>query len=209
MSEVRLNCAKVRELLEPYFEGVLSEAQERLVGEHLWQCHECAAELEQVQRMALALAGLPRMAPTEELLRAISSSLDALPTPVQRRLRIGWKRLGLAAALSLIFVAATSYLLALAFPVVLTTAKPAVGFLAHQGHLFSLWVGRNYHLFLTMGGALRGLLPAVRTLAVASAPMFACYAIGELFLVAAAAYVIRSLHRRVAAPSQVARGGSR
>ncbi len=64
MSELKNGCAKIAPLLEPYFEGVLSEAEEQRVAEHLWHCPRCAAELEQVRRLSVLLSRAPAALPT-------------------------------------------------------------------------------------------------------------------------------------------------
>jgi len=43
-----MNCAKFKELLVAYVEGLLDESQEKTVSEHLKECRNCQVELEQI-----------------------------------------------------------------------------------------------------------------------------------------------------------------
>ncbi len=203
MSEFRNGCGKIRDLLEGYFEGVLPEAQERLVAEHLWQCPRCAAELAQIQRMTVALDALPQVEPAQELLAAISARLATLPTPVERKVSAGWGRVGLVAAVSMALTVVALYGLGLIAPALLVGVKPVATWLAGTLHHLYAWADAWQRAWVAVGTAAHALFPALRALAIAAAPVLLGYAAAEVACLVAAAWVIRTRHRRAMVPSQM------
>jgi len=203
MSEFKNGCGKIRDLLEAYFEGVLPEAQERLVADHLWQCSRCAAELAQIQRMTVALDALPQVEPARELLAAISARLATLPMPAERKVAAGWPRVGLVAAASMALTVVALYGLGLIAPALLVGVKPAVTWLAGALHHLYAWADGWQRAWVAVGIAAHALLPALRALAIAAAPVLVGYAAAEVACLTAAALVIRTRHRRALVPSQV------
>jgi predicted anti-sigma-YlaC factor YlaD len=203
MSEFKNGCGKIHDLLEPYFEGVLPEAQERLVADHLWQCPRCAAELAQIQRLTVALDALPQVEPAQELLAAISARLATLPVPAARRVTAGWRRLGLAATISMALTVVALYGLGLIAPALLLGVKPSVIWLTTAVHHVFAWSDLWQRSWLALGIAARALFPALRAPAIAIAPIITGYAAAEVACLAAAAWVIRTSHRRATVPSQI------
>jgi anti-sigma factor RsiW len=105
----------MRDLLEEYFEGTLPAPKRDAVSEHIAVCESCAAELDQIRRMAAALEAAPRVVPDADLVRSISARVSALPEPAWRRaVTAGWGRVGVIAAAFIAIFAAVGYLLTLA-----------------------------------------------------------------------------------------------
>lgn len=77
-----LECAEALELLEPYREGFLDDAQTFLVEDHLLWCTSCAAALETADSLTLALRALPQMTPPD----AIAERLATARVPWWQRL---------------------------------------------------------------------------------------------------------------------------
>jgi len=203
MSEFRNGCRKIRDLLEAYFEGALPEVQERLVADHLWQCSRCAAELAQIQRLTVALDTLPQVEPARELLAAISARLATLPTPVERKVSVGWRRFGLVAAISMALTVVALYGLGLIAPALLVGVRPAATWLAGTLHHLYVWADGWQRAWVAAATAAHALWPALRALAIAAAPVLLGYAAAEVACLAAAAWVIRTRRRRALVPSQV------
>lgn len=203
MSELKHHCSKIHPLLEPYFEGVLPEAQERMVAEHLWQCPRCAAELQQVQRLALALDSLPRIEPAQELLASITARLATLPTPAERRISVGWRRFGLVAAAALALVALASFGLSRLAPRLLIAAQPMFAFFGHTYLTLTTWGAASSRSLLALGEAALTLWPAARALGLAAVPRALVYGVSELALLLVVTWAIRTRHRRALVPSRV------
>jgi predicted anti-sigma-YlaC factor YlaD len=203
MSELKNGCSKVHPLLEAYFEGALSEAEERMVAEHLWQCPRCAAELQQVQRMTLALDSLPQIEPARELLASITARLATLPSPAERRISVGWRRFGLVAAAALALVALASFGVSLLAPALLREAHPVIVFFGHTVHAFGAWASACYRSLLELGESALTLWPVARTMGLAAMPRVIAYGAAEIALLLVATWAIRTRHRRVLVPSQV------
>jgi len=203
MSEMKNGCSKIKTLLEPYFEGVLPEAQERNLAAHLWQCPRCAAELEQIQRLSLALGALPQIEPARDLLASISARVAALPTPAQRRLSRGWRRLGLTAGLAFALVALVSFGLTLLAPALVVQAKPVLAFFARTSHTLTAWASGSYHSVLITADAAKPLWPAVRAVGLAAAPVIAVYGVAQMLFLAAVAWVIRTRRHRSMVPCHI------
>lgn len=116
MRKKQLSCARTRDLLEAYFEGVLSPRRAHEVAAHLRACPACARELAQLERIAAALAAVPPGRPTADLARRISAQVAALPTPVSRRpLVAGWPRAAGWVAACVLVLAVWRYLVPAVF----------------------------------------------------------------------------------------------
>jgi len=108
-------CSQVGKLLDAYFEGTLPRRQEEMVAAHLRDCAACSSELRQIERMAAALAAVPRGEPGAEVVRQVSARVAALPSPASRRwLTAGWRRLETLAAACVAFLACWRYAVPLA-----------------------------------------------------------------------------------------------
>jgi len=201
MSEVKNGCRKVGARLEAYFEGVLPEAEERMVAEHLWQCPRCASELEQIRRLAVFLNEAPVAQPEEALLAAISARLAALPEgrPASR----GWKRLGLAEVLVLAGVAAIWYLCALVGPHFFTAAAPAWSYASGLTQHAAAWATGSYSAALDWLGGVAGAASSWGQAARHLAPRLVLYLAIEVALVSAAAFLIRRRRPQVALSRQL------
>jgi len=62
-----MKCEEARELMSDYFEQYLAEPEASLLTEHLADCGECQAELEELEKTLEVVHGLPRQAPIDDL----------------------------------------------------------------------------------------------------------------------------------------------
>ncbi len=65
------DCRDCRELLSPFIEGELGEAEARRLARHLEECPPCRRALEELRRTVNALHLLPQEPPPPEILRAV------------------------------------------------------------------------------------------------------------------------------------------
>jgi anti-sigma factor RsiW len=105
----------MRDLLEEYFEGTLPARRRDAVSEHIAVCESCAAELDQIRKMAAALEAAPEVVPTGDLLGSISAGVAELPEPGWRRaVTAGWRRVAVIACAFVGVFGVAGYLLTLA-----------------------------------------------------------------------------------------------
>ena len=62
-----MDCQQARELMSDYFEQYLAEPEASLLAEHLADCGECQAELEELGKTLAVVHGLPRQQPMGDL----------------------------------------------------------------------------------------------------------------------------------------------
>ncbi len=200
MSEARNECGKIQGLLEAYCEGTLSTARERMVGDHLWQCERCSAELEQIRRLAVALETLPALQPDPMLVAMISSRVAGLPHPAVRRGLLGWRRLGLVELLARAAFGAAWYLIALFGPSLLAKAQPAIAYV--HGWLLAArgWAIATYFDGVGWYHGVRAAAPSLGQSLLAIAPKVARYGGAEVALVVTAALALKA--RRHAAETR-------
>jgi anti-sigma factor RsiW len=197
MNETKNGCAKIKRLLEPYFEGALPSRQGRMVAGHLWQCPQCAAEVEQIQRLAQALESLPRMEPSVALLRSISTGLATVPTPAERRrLSQGWRQVVKIALLVMAAMAAIGSTGVLVAAASFAAALPVVPFLGAVIAKLGVWTEAMWRMasavILAMGSVPSAILEAGK----AVAPTLLAYTAAELVFMIAVVLVIRRTHFR-------------
>jgi len=110
------NCSEIKELLSPYLDGELPEAQHRVVAEHLAACRDCARELDEFAQIdRIAAAATPGA--TEDEWAGVWNTIQAagLPRPRARR----WLRPAMS------FAAAAVLLIALGVATILHTSNSA------------------------------------------------------------------------------------
>ena len=71
-------CAKCEEMMQPYLDGALSDAEIALAQAHLDRCHYCAKRY----RFEQQLRHFVRMAAVEEMAPELKARLAALRTPL-------------------------------------------------------------------------------------------------------------------------------
>jgi anti-sigma factor RsiW len=195
------DCARVRELLEAYYEGALPKRQDESLAAHLGRCLSCQAELAQIHRVAAALEGMPAAEPGVELLRSISLAAAALPSPREvRREFAGWRRVGLLTAGATAILALLNY--------VVRPILAQHSYLPHPiyllGHKAAVAASAVADLLLNTG---RALLPGTESLLSAfwlalpkASPVIAIYVGAEIAIIIAAVLMIRRRPRRVRVP---------
>ncbi len=180
-----MECSAARELLDEYFEGTLPALRRKDVAAHLEQCAACAAELEQIERLAVTLAGAPRVEPREELLRAITARAAELPTPGSRwALVAGWRRMAVAAAAVTAAVAGVRYGGPMVWSRLAVALAPGVTWLGKQGALALAWMGPKVEGIGVAAGAVWEVVAALGSALATAWPAMAWYAAGEAAVVA-------------------------
>ena len=89
---------KIKELISSYHDGVLSEEQKNLVGEHIKQCDSCRKELEEMGKFEEVMDKMELKKPPKEVWQIYWSS-------VYNRLerRFGWILLSIGAIILLFY----------------------------------------------------------------------------------------------------------
>jgi len=191
-----MDCSHVQRLLEEYFEGTLAQRQQEQVVSHLSECARCAAELRQIEKIAAALAAVPKAVPSEELMRSISARAAELPSPGARHaVALGWRRLGLLAATCIAVLGAGHYVGQLIWPespaltgLLVSGAKTAVFYFGEQ--LAGVATAASA-LWEAVQDVMRGLLIAGK----AFAPRLGLYVAAEIAVVVATVLVIHRSRR--------------
>jgi len=199
MTRVNADCRKTRGLLEDYYEETLSERQHERVAAHLARCPACAAELTQIEKLVAVLEVTPSVEPNAEIVRAISVRIAALPTPLERRrIRAGWRRLGVIGACATALLTILSYLLSLIFPTLTAASMPIWGFALKTGTAGGAMLAAGYEAVAALLPAIGDLLQAGWLALPTIAPTIAAYAITQMALLVAAVLICR--HRRTSIP---------
>jgi hypothetical protein len=195
MRKIEAACSRISVLLEAYFERVLPEGQAKLVAAHLERCPGCSRKLAQIERIAAALAAVPRSEPSRELAGRISVQVAALPTPTgRRRLLAGWRRLEVLAGALMVSLAGWRY----ALPLLLSEEAGKVQIIIWAKHALAqsaVWAAGLGHAGYTLWLALRGTPEALRLVAAAAAPTLALYAGAEIAIIAAVIMIAHRAHR--------------
>ena len=195
------DCAKIRGLLEAYYEGVLARRQEELVAAHLGRCPSCQSELAHIHSVAAALERIPAAQPGVELLRSISLAAAALPSPREvRRELAGWRPIGLIAACATAILALLNYVV-----------RPLIQQHSYLPHPVYAFAHKSAAVVSAMGGSLldaaRALLPGAESLLSAFwlalprvSPVIATYVGAEIAIICAAVFLMRRRTRAVRLP---------
>lgn len=108
------NCEKIREMLEAYADGELTDAQKALVEQHVAHCPHCAALLDEYLALNATIADCAVQAPegfAERVSQAIRNEPQAPVRPEKTGVRLGkiapWIGIG-AAALLCVSIASSS-----------------------------------------------------------------------------------------------------
>ncbi|MBQ5361840.1 MAG: zf-HC2 domain-containing protein [Clostridia bacterium] len=86
------NCEKIRDLLEAYADGELTEKQKAFVEQHVAHCPHCAALLDEYLTLNAAIADCAVQAPegfTERVMAAVKAEQAAPVKPQGRGVRLG------------------------------------------------------------------------------------------------------------------------
>jgi hypothetical protein len=101
-----MNCAEVRDHLDPYIAGHIEQHQRVVIEEHLAECGECKVDLEAARSLRRVTASLPRsVVPRRSLWDGIESRLAMPPS------RSRWSKwvLPIAAALATVALATATW----------------------------------------------------------------------------------------------------
>lgn len=101
-----MNCDAVRELVDRYVTGALSDSERDALERHAESCPDCRADLESARVLSPAVAALPRsIEPPHDLWPGIEGRLRE-----RRSIRMParWRLAGLAAAAAVLLVAGSS-----------------------------------------------------------------------------------------------------
>ncbi len=200
MRRAKMDCSRVKSLLEEYFEESLAEPQAAAVAAHLATCPDCAAELRQIERVVAALEAVPAAVPSEELLRSITARAAELPTPGRggvewlRR----WRWAVVAAGSGMAAVGAAAAAVAVLVWLGLGSHIPGSGWAASAGAFLQRWMeatsGGMIALWEQVLGAAYGLGLALQ----AAAPTIGMYLAAEVGILLAIVFVLRMGRRREA-----------
>jgi predicted anti-sigma-YlaC factor YlaD len=178
-----MDCRRVQGLLEEYFEGTLPARRQALVREHLDQCHSCAAELAQIEKIAGALAAVPHAEPAAALLREIAARTALMPSPsAQRALLAGWRRLGVLAAALLAALIGVHFALMALMPRASSAVTYAVDPLIGALTFVQTWFAALPKVGRVLWEALVGVAASLGSAFEAVAPDLMAYAVAELAL---------------------------
>lgn len=107
-----MQCQEIRELLSPYCDNMLDEAQRTQVDQHLQGCEQCRQELEELRFVIELMQGSTEVLAPEDFSRKVTERLDSLPPvkegllkPVGRSRVITWGRVAAVAAMLVIAAA--------------------------------------------------------------------------------------------------------
>jgi predicted anti-sigma-YlaC factor YlaD len=195
-----MDCQRVRDVLEEYFEGTLPTRRHEAVSAHVAMCESCAAELTQIERMTAALEAAPRVLPSEDLLRSISARLAEMPQPGWKRtVASGWRRLGVVAVALAAVLAVASYLIDLALARSQTLLGSAV--IWAKGEIAQLgdWIVAATSLATAVWRAAEDLGGALWLAAKGSAPTLGIYVVAEIGILLAVILVLSHGRRKTLA----------
>ena len=106
-----MDCVKAQEYLHPYIDGALPAAALRELEQHLSGCPACAAKLQRLRALSLAIRALPPAQLPPGFNQALHEKLAAEPKPPQPALmQRGWARAVAAAALLVVVIGAINML---------------------------------------------------------------------------------------------------
>jgi len=191
-----MDCSRVRRLLEEHFEGVLPSNTAADVRSHLSTCPHCASELQQIQRIAVALEAVPRVAPAADLLQSISLRTAQLPAPATRRTSAGWRWLAVVAALSVTTLWLASYLLPLLISEGLASNVSLARFIENTAVVLQSWFGAVPGILVALWGRMSGLALGCGIAARAVAPTLGIYAAAEIGILLALVLVLHASRRK-------------
>jgi anti-sigma factor RsiW len=200
MRRASMDCDRVRDLLEEYFEGTLPTRRHDAVSAHIAMCGSCAAELAQIERMTAALEAAPRVIPSEDLAAVILARVAELPDPTWKRaLVIGWHRVGVIALAFIGLFAAVTYLIEVALARSQTLLGSAViwakGGIAQLGD----WVVAAASLATAVWRAAEDVGGALWLAARGSAPTLGIYVVAEIGILLAVILVLSYGRRKAPA----------
>jgi anti-sigma factor RsiW len=187
-----MNCADVRSLLEEYFEGLVVDRRADAIAKHLATCPGCAFELHQIERVAGALAVVPQAEPAEDLLRTISARIAALPAPRQGRVAVGWRWVGVMAAVVLAFLTVVSYLLPVLISESAASGIAVIGPVREASVMVHEWFAAAPDLLFALWLALGKVWQWFALAARAAAPTLGMYLIAEIGILWAIVFVVQT-----------------
>ena len=183
MKRAQMDCRRVQTLLEEYFEGTLPTRRRAGVREHLDQCHGCAAELVQIEKVAGALAAVPRAEPAAALLREIAARTALMPSPsAQQALLAGWRRLGVLAATLLAALVGVRFALMALMPRASSAITYVVDALIRVANFVQTWFDALPKVGRVLWEALVGFAASLGSASEAVAFDLITYAVAELAL---------------------------
>ncbi len=191
-----MDCTRTQALLEEYFEGTLSARRAEAVAAHISGCQACAAELGQIEKVAAALAAVPKALPDAHMPARIAERVADLRAPDVQRRASGWRWLGVTAAGSLAGLSAVAYALPLVISQGLAANAPVLSAFLDTALVVQSWLGAAgtvlgalWYESLKLG---RGLSLAFG----AAAPTLGTYAAAEIGILAAVFFVLQVSRRR-------------
>jgi len=178
-----MDCRRVQPLLDEYFEGTLPARLRAEVEEHLDHCRGCAAELAQIEKVASALAAVPRAEPAAALLREITARTALMPSPsAQRALLAGWRRLAVLAATLLAALVGVRFALIALTPRASSAVTYTVEALVGAAKFIAAWFDALLKVGSMLWEALVGFAASLGSASEAVAFDLMTYAVAELAL---------------------------